>query len=313
MIWKLDPLLLIPLLSWVFTTIHGIMTWIIVRYTMSKASIRRTVLDTSNIAVVTMLFMTSFVTSMGNLVLSVTINAGWIVSHLLGFVAFLAIFLYHSELLANAVVQACVINFPSTLYNPSFNNISKTIIKLGLPTAAVVSYALLEVYSGSKFFVTEQLMGQQAQPVLGDMWTQTLLFLSAASVLTTLSVRIFLYLLRRRLNLPAENNIISNLSIGYLCMINILHFGLVLFSRMTSQPGDTKIHINFFKTLVPVCIVCSSDSIWNYACELPLFRPIARHFRRRQLRRIAERHTESERMQTYNHTSKCVEGAIIDM
>ena len=176
-IWKPDSSPLIPLLSWVITIFHGMLTLTIVKYTISKGSVRRTVLDTSNIAVVAVLLMRSFIASMTNTLLSVTINPGWTFAKLLGSAAFLAILLYQSELLANAIIQALVIAFPSTLYSSTFNSISKKIVKLGLPSATLLSYGLLEVYSGTNFIVTS-LLGQGTLPLLEDMWTIILLLIN---------------------------------------------------------------------------------------------------------------------------------------
>ena len=240
---------------------------------------------------------------MTNTLLSVTVNPGWTFAKLLGSGAFLVIILYQSELLANAIIQALVIAFPSTLYSSAFNSISKKIVKLGLPSATLLSYGLLEVYSGTNFFVTNFLLGQGTLPLLEDMWTIILFSLSIASVLAASSVRIYLYLLRKRLNLPSENNIFSNLSIAIICMMNIAQLGALLQVRVSSEPpGGAKIHANIFQAIVPVCIVYGSDGIWNYACELPWIRPLARYFKRRQLSRIAERDSGSQKMKTHNYT-----------
>ena len=42
-IWRPDSSPLIPLLSWVITIFHGMLTLTIVKYTISKGSVRRTV------------------------------------------------------------------------------------------------------------------------------------------------------------------------------------------------------------------------------------------------------------------------------
>ena len=86
-------------------------------------------------------------------------------------------------------------------------------------------------------------------------------------------------------------------------MMNITQLGAILQVRVSSEPGGAKIHANIFQAIVPVCIVYGSDGIWNYACELPWIRPLARHFKRRQLSRIAERDSGSQQMKTRNHTN----------
>ena len=276
-IWKPEPSLLIPTISWFMTTFHGVLTWIIVRYILSKVSMRRTVLDTSNMAIVTLLFVSSWVHSIANTLLSVTTNAGWAVSNSLGFFSFVAGFLSHSELIANALIQASVITFPCAFHSQVFNSISKKTVKLGLPIATVVIYGLLEVFSGSKYLVIDHLMGKHTQPLGEDTWTIVLLVTRVASALTASSVRIYIYRLRKRLNLPSENNLISNLSVTIICVMNIIYFGVVLLSRMTLEPGDTKIAVIMIRALVPACIVFSNDSIWNHACDLPLFRFVTKY------------------------------------
>ena len=151
-IWEHNPTLWTPLTSWVLTIIHGALTWIIVQYTISKVSFRKTVLDTSNIALVSVMFILSLIATTMTTVLSVTINAGWAVSKFLGFAGFWVGFLYHSELIANAWIQACLIAYPCTLYSPVFNSIARLFVKLGLPTTSILSYGLLQAFSGTNFY-----------------------------------------------------------------------------------------------------------------------------------------------------------------
>ena len=84
--------------------------------------------------------------------------------------------------------------------------------------------------------------------------------------------------------------------------MNIIYSGVVLFSRMTMEPGDTKIAVIITRALVPACIVFSSDSIWNYACDLPLFRVVTKCFMTRQVRRITARDYGSQSMKTHQNT-----------
>ena len=270
------------------------------RYILSKVPMRKTVLDTSNMAIVTLLFVSSLNHSIINTVVSVTTNAGWAISNSLGFVSFGAGFLGHSELIANALIQASVIAYPCAFHSQVFNSISKKTVKLGLPCATIVIYGFLEVFSGSKYLVIDHLMGKHTQPLGEDTWTIVLLVTSVASALTASSVRIYIYRLRKRLNLPSENNIISNLSVTIICLMNIIYFGVVLFSRMTLEPGDTKIAVIMIRALVPACIVFSNDSIWNHACDLPLFRFVTKYFMTRQVRKITARDFTSQGMKT-NH------------
>ena len=84
--------------------------------------------------------------------------------------------------------------------------------------------------------------------------------------------------------------------------MNIIYFGVVLLSRMTLEPGDTKIAVIMIRALVPACIVFSNDSIWNHACDLPLFRFVTKYFMTRQVRKITARDYRSQRMKTHHLT-----------
>ena len=300
LIWRPSPTLLTPLAAWFLTITHGILTSIIVRYIISKEPMSRTLLDTSNVALVTALFMESIFSAIVNTILSATINAGWAISNCLGFAGYFSGFLSHSELLANALIQACVIAFPCSLYSTVFTNMTEHFVRLGLPFAAVLSYGLLEVFSNTKFIATDHLMGQHSLSLVEDPWSIALLLLSSISALTTLCVRIYLYLLRKRLNLPSENNIISNLSMA---VLNIVHPAVAFYVRVTLEPGKQFFHTNMIKTSVAAWIVYSNSSIWNYACKCPFIKHLARCFKRRQVMRINDRDSGSEKMKTYPQTT----------
>ena len=156
-------------------------------------------------------------------------------------------------------------------------------------------------------------MGKHTQPLGEDTWTIVLLVTRVASALTASSVRIYIYRLRKRLNLPSENNIISNLSVTIICVMNIIYFGVVLFSRMTLEPGDTKIAVIIIRSLVPACIVFSSNSIWNHACDLPLFRFVTKYFMTRQVRQITARDFRSQRMNTHHLTGSLNECEVTNL
>ena len=85
-------------------------------------------------------------------------------------------------------------------------------------------------------------------------------------------------------------------------LMSIVHLGANLFFRMTILPGDTNVPTNVIQAFVAACIVYSSDNIWNYACELALFRLLAKPFKRVQTRRITERDYGFKKMKTHNCT-----------
>ena len=281
-----NPSLLIPACSWLLTLIQGLLTWIIVRYTLSKVSARRTVLDLSNIAVVTSFFLKSVIASVVNTLVSLTSNAGCAISTSVGLTVFVIANLFFLELIANSAIQTCLIANPCTLYSPTFSKISKSIVRFGIPAASLMIGILFHVFAGSEYIVTAHLKGQLMLPLVEDIWTIYLLTLALGTALTLVTTRVYLHTLRKKLKLPSENNIFTNQSLVLACLIGFGFIAVNIFIRIRIEPGQHTIIANAARSLVVMGIVYTSENIWKYTCDLPLCNLLVKSLKMRLIRRV---------------------------